>query len=57
MSKGLNEVSEVEKQVKEGRAEFRRKEGGDRKLAWGGKIMSRKKSSEDEIGGTCRMHG
>jgi hypothetical protein len=57
LSKGLNEVSEVEKQVKEGRAEFRRKEGGDRKLAWGGKIMSRKKSSEDEIGGTCRMHG
>jgi len=34
----------VEKQVKESRVEFRRrKEGGDRKLAWGGKIMSRKK--------------
>jgi hypothetical protein len=36
--------------------EFRSK-GGDRILAWGGKIISRKKNFEDKIGGACRMHG
>jgi len=42
--------------VKGGGAKFRRKKGGDRKFAWGGKIISRK-NFEDEIGGTCAMHG
>ena len=30
---------------------------GNRKFAWGGKMMSKRNSLEDEIGGTCRMHG
>jgi hypothetical protein len=41
----------------EGRGIKEYEEGwGNRKFAWGGKKMSWRKSLEDEIGGTCRIH-